>query len=537
MPRVPALLLLVLVAAVPRPRPVAADTPKAPDTNVVIRGATVFDGSGEPGMKADVHIAGAKIAAVGKVGKVAGATELDGTGLYVCPGFIDLHTHCDTGSPALTDPAGRPNQNYVTQGVTTVVTGNCGSGPVDAARFFAALENGGVGTNVVHQAPHNSIREKVMGNQNRAPTADELKRMEALVEKALDDGAVGLATGLIYNPGTYARTEEIIALARVVGRRGGMYASHIRNEGSGLLDALEEVIRIGLDGGCRVHVSHIKASGTTAWGKSAAAVALIDGARRKGLHITADQYPYIASSTSLRATLVPTRYREGSQKDFLARLDDPAVGPQIKKDVAAALGGRDGGARIQIARYAPKPAWQGKKIDAIAAAEGKEPIDVVLEIERGGGAQVVNFGMSEEDVRVYMRQPWVATASDGSTHRPGNTVPHPRSYGTFPRKIGRYAIEEKLVPVELAVRSATGLPADILKLTDRGYLKPGQWADVVVFDPATFRDAATFDRPHQYATGVKWVFVNGRPVIADGRFDATALAGRVLRFGGKSNAP
>lgn len=532
MPRNCVFVAVALLAAVPGPVP--GRQQKAADTNVVLRGATVFDGTGSPGVKADVHLKGDRVAAVGTLGKIDGATVVEAAGLFVCPGFIDLHTHCDTGSPALTDAAGRPNQNYVTQGVTTVVTGNCGSGPVDAAAFFAKLEAGGVGTNVVHQAPHNSIRDKVMGNENRAPTADELKRMEDLVEKALSDGAVGLATGLIYNPGTYARTEEIVALARVVGRHGGLYASHIRNEGGGLLEAIEEAMRIGREGGCRVHISHIKASGRAVWGKSAAAVALIDDARRKGLAVTADQYPYVASSTSLRATLVPTRYREGNNQDFVKRLDDPTVGPQIKKDIAAALDGRAGGARIQIARYTPKPAWQGKKIDAIADAEGKEPIDIVMEIERNGGAQVVNFGMSEEDVRVYMRQPWVATASDGSTHRPGPTVPHPRSYGTFPRKIGRYAIEEKLVPVELAVRSASGLPADILKLKDRGYLKAGYAADVVVFDPATYRDAATFDQPHQYATGVKWVFVNGRPIVADGRFDPAVLAGRVIRFNRKA---
>ncbi|QDU21073.1 N-acyl-D-amino-acid deacylase family protein [Urbifossiella limnaea] len=530
--RVAPVVIVAVVAVMPGPRQVAVGQ-QAQDTNVILRGGTIYDGSGTPGVKADVHIKGDRVAAVGAVGKIDGATVIDAAGLFVCPGFIDLHTHCDTGSPALTDAAGRPNQNYVTQGVTTVVTGNCGSGPVDTAAYFAKLEAGGVGTNVVHQAPHNSVRDKVMGNQNRAPTADELKQMEELVEKALTDGAVGLATGLIYNPGTYARTEEIVALARVVGRHGGLYASHIRNEGGGLLEAIEEAMRIGREGGCRVHVSHIKASGPAVWGKSAAAVALIEGARRKGLAVTADQYPYIASSTSLRATVVPTRYREGTQRDFVKRLDDPVVGPQMTKDIAAALDGRAGGARIQIARYTPKPTWQGKKLDAVADAEGKEPIDIVLEIERNGGAQVVNFGMSEEDVRVYMRQPWVATASDGSTHRPGNTVPHPRSYGTFPRKIGRYAIEEKLLPVELAVRSATGLPADILKLTDRGYLKAGSFADVVVLDPATYRDTATFDRPHQYATGVKWVFVNGRPVVADGRFDPVVLSGRVLRFNRK----
>jgi N-acyl-D-amino-acid deacylase len=213
----------------------------------------------------------------------------------------------------------------------------------------------------------------------------------------------------------------------------------------------------------------------------------------------------------------------------VARLDDPTTGPQIKEAVAKALDGRDGGDRIQIARYAKNPKWQGKKIGEIARAEGKEPVDVVIEIERTGGAQVVNFGMTEEDVRVYMKRPWVATASDGGVQAPGDTVPHPRSYGTFPRKIGRYAIEDGIVSVEQAVRSSSGLPADVLGLTDRGYLKPGQYADVVVFDPKTYRDTATFAKPHQYAAGVKWVFVNGTAVVADGAHRPDALPGRVLR--------
>jgi N-acyl-D-aspartate/D-glutamate deacylase len=256
-------------------------------------------------------------------------------------------------------------------------------------------------------------------------------------------------------------------------------------------------------------------------------VALVGAARKKGQKVTADQYPYIASSTSLRATLVPARYREGTEKEFVARLDDPETGPKIRADVDQALGA-DRGKRIQIARYAPNPRWQGKNIAAIAEAEGKEPVAGVLEIERHGSAQVVNFGMNEEDVRVYMKQPWVATASDGGVQQPGDTVPHPRSYGTFPRKIGLYALEEKIVTVEAAIRSCTGLPADILKLQDRGYLKVGSFADVIVFDPKTFRDTATYDKPHQYATGVKWVFVNGRMAIADGDYKGE-LGGRVLR--------
>jgi N-acyl-D-amino-acid deacylase len=523
-----ALGLLALAVCFPAP---AAD-PKAPDTEFVIRGATVHDGTGKPGYKGDVHIKGDRIVAVGKVGGADGAKVIDGTGLVVCPGFIDLHTHCDSG---LTGERGRANKNYTTQGCTTVVTGNCGSGPVDAAAWFQKLEANGVGMNVIHLAPHNSIRSRVMGNENRAPTADEQKKMEALVEQAMKDGTFGLSTGLIYNPGTYAETAEIIGLAKAAARHGGLYASHIRNEAGGLLTAIEEALRIGREAGCPVHISHIKASGREAWGTSARAVGLIEAAQKQGQKVTADQYPYIASSTSLRATLVPARYREGSQKDFVARLDDPQTGPRMKADIAKALDGRDGGQRIQIARYAPNPKWQGKKIAEIAEAEGKEPIDIVLEIERNGGAQVVNFAMTEEDVRVYMQRPWVATASDGGVQTPGATVPHPRSYGTFPRKIGRYAIEDGIITIEQAVRSSSGLPADVLGLTDRGYLKPGQFADVVVFDPKTYRDTATFDRPHQYAAGVKWVFVNGTPVVADGEHAPQALPGRVLRHRGTSN--
>lgn len=502
--------------------------PKVPDTNLVFRNATIYDGSAAKPTKGDVHIKADKIVAVGKVGKVEGAQEIDAEGLVVCPGFIDLHTHCD---PGLTGKAGKFNKNYVTQGCTLAVTGNCGSGPVDAGAFFKALEAGGIGTNVIHLATHNSIRNEVMKNANRPPTADELKKMEQLVDKAMKDGTWGLSTGLIYNPGTYAKTDEIVALAKVAAKYGGLYASHIRNEGGGLLDAIQEAITIGSESGCRVHISHIKASGKSAWGKSTDAIALIEAARKKGAEVTADQYPYIASSTSLRATVVPTKYREGTEKEFVARLDDPQTGPKIRADIEKDLG-KDGAKRIQIARYAKNPKWQGLNIAAIAEAEKKEPVEIVLEIERNGGAQIVNFGMNEDDVRIYMKQPWVATASDGGVQTPGATVPHPRSYGTFPRKIGLYAIEEKLIPVEAAIRSATGLPADILKLTDRGYLKPGYFADVVVFDPKTFRDTATYDKPHQYAAGVRWVLVNGHAAVKNGEH-AEALGGRVLRHPGK----
>ncbi|HJZ90750.1 MAG TPA: D-aminoacylase [Gemmataceae bacterium] len=496
------LFLLLSLAADPVP------------ANVVIKNATIHDGSGKAGYVGDVAIAGDKILAIGKVQAAGARRVIDGTGLVVAPGFIDLHTHCDSG---VVDAATRFNKCYLTQGVTTVVTGNCGAGPWDVKDFYAKLDNDGVGTNVAHLVPHNSVRTKVMGNANREPTEGELHQMEKLVEAGMKDGAWGMATGLIYTPGTYAKTDELVALAKVVAKYHGIYASHIRHEDVRLLEGIGEALTIGRDAKLPVHVSHIKASGKKAWGLSADAIALIKKAKADGQDVTADQYPYVASSTSLAATVVPTRFRDGTAKEYQARLDDPEKGAQIRKAVEAALSGRDGGKSIVIARYRPNTKWQGKSLAAIAEAEKKEAADIVMEIEKSGGASIVNFGMSEEDVQLYMKQPWVATASDGSVQVPGDSVPHPRSYGTFPRKIGRYAIQDEVIPLEQAIRSSSGLPADILRLTDRGYLKPGLVADVVVFDPKAFRDVATFDKPHQYATGVKYLFVNGQVVIDDGK--------------------
>jgi N-acyl-D-aspartate/D-glutamate deacylase len=505
----------------------AADVPVEAD--VVLRGGTVYDGTGRPGQAGDVALKGDRIVAVGRFAVAGTPRVIDARGLLVAPGFIDLHTHSDI---PLTQSATRANLNYLAQGVTTVVTGNCGSGPTDVARYFQQLESGGLGNNVIHQVPHNSVRQRVMGNANRPPTDDEQKKMAALVEQGMKDGAWGLSTGLIYNPGTYAKTDEIIALARVAARHGGFYASHIRDEGTGVLAAIEEALTIGREAGLPVHISHLKASGQRAWGKAADEVALIERARSAGQVVTADQYPYMASSTSLRATVIPARVREGTEKDFQARLDDPEQGALLRKAIETALDGREEGRSLRIARYAPKPAWQGKDIGSIAAAEKKTPLEIVLEVERNGGAQIVNFGMSEEDVRLIMKQAFVATASDGSAQVPSETVPHPRSYGTFPQKIGHFALEEKLITVEHALRSASGLPADILRLPQRGYLRPGYHADVVVLDPKTYRDRGTFDRPHVYATGVVCLFVNGQVVFDQGKFTGT-LAGRVLRHGAR----
>lgn len=499
--------------------------PQEVDADIILRGATIYDGTDKPGQVGDLAIKGAKIVAVGAFTVKGKPRVLDGAGLFVAPGFIDLHTHSDT---AMTRAATRANLNYLTQGVTTIVTGNCGSGPTDVAAYFKAMEKDGIGSNVIHQVPHNAVRQSVMGNVNRVPTAEEFKKLEALVDRCMKDGAWGLSTGLIYNPGTYARTDELIALAKVAARHGGFYASHIRDEGTGLLAAIEEALTIGREAKLPVHISHMKASGRRSWGKAGDAIALVAQARAKGQDVTADQYPYHASSTSLTATVVPAAFREGNRKELVARLDDAEQGPRLRKAIQASLDGHLGGKSLRIAQYGPKPTWQGKDVAEIAALEKKTPLDVVLEIERGGGAQIVNFGMSEEDVRLIMKQPFVATASDGGARVPSSSVPHPRSYGTFPRKIGRYALEEKLISVEHAIRSASGLPADILRLPERGYLRVGYFADIVVFDPKTFRDVATFEKPHQYTPGVRYLFVNGKPVLDEGKFTGT-LAGQVLR--------
>ncbi|MBM4068943.1 MAG: D-aminoacylase [Planctomycetes bacterium] len=495
------------------------------EADVVIRGATLYDGTGKPGQVGDVAIKGERIVAVGKF-EVAGKPRvLDATGLILTPGFIDLHTHSDF---PLMDRATAANLNYLAQGVTTVVTGNCGFGPVDVPDYFARMEKLGQGCNVIHQVPHNAVRNKVMGNANRAPTADELQQMKDLVDDGMKAGAWGLATGLIYNPGAYAKTDELIALAKVAARHGGLYASHIRDESLEVMNALAEILAIAHKAGLRVHISHIKVSGRRAWGRAPDMIALIRRERKKGTPVTADQYPYMASSTSLAAMVIPPRYREGSAKELLARLDDAEVGPRIMKDIELLIDGRQGGKSLRIASYPPRRDWQGKDLDAIAAMEKKPLLDLVVEIQKNGGASVVSFGMKEEEVRLFMKEDWVATASDGASMLPAETVPHPRSYGCFPRKVGRYAIEDNILSLEKALRSCNGLPADILNLPKRGYLMPGYFADLVVFDPKTFRDRATFDQPHQYATGVVYLVVNGKLTINAGRFTGTR-AGKVLR--------
>jgi len=424
-------------------------------------------------------------------------------------------------------PGTRANLNYLLQGCTTVVTGNCGSGPVDEGEYYSKINRAGAGTNVIHLLPHGALRKQVVGTDRRPATPAELKEMRELAEKAMTDGAWGMSTGLIYVPGTYADTNELVALAEVVASHKGIYASHIRNENVRLLAAVDEAMEIGRRAGLPVHVSHFKSSGRGSWGLVRRAADRIAAARKAGQVVTADQYPYIASSTSLDATVIPTWARAGGRKELIRRLDDKEIGIKLRTAIAENLSRKDNGQVIKIARFRHRPDWVGRSVAEIAEAEEMTTVEVAVEVARHGGASVVNFSMSEEDVRHIMQVPWVATASDGRAYLPGADRPHPRSYGTFARKLGHYAIREKVLGLAAAVRSMTGLPAEILGLEDRGVLRVGSVADVAVFDPKTIRDAATFEDPHQYSVGFRYVFVNGRPAVFRGK-STGALAGRAL---------
>jgi N-acyl-D-aspartate/D-glutamate deacylase len=417
----------------------------------------------------------------------------------------------------------------LTQGCTTVVTGNCGSGPIDVAEYYDAIDQRGVGPNVMHLLPQGGLRKQVIGSERRKATAQELEQMCQLTDKAMREGAWGMSTGLIYVPSSYADTDELVSIAEVVGRHGGIYASHIRNEGMQLLDSVEEALEIGRRARLPVHISHFKSSGKDSWGLVRTAVEIIKQKRSDGQIVTADQYPYTASSTSLSATCIPSWARSGGRKEMIRRIEKgDEQSQQIKDAILKKLEITDNGHRIQIGSYAKQPEWAGRRLDDIASELGIDPFELVMQIERNGGASVVNHSIDEMDVRFVMQQPWVATASDGSAKVPSDSAPHPRNYGTFPRRIGFYADRENVISIEQAIYSSTGLPAEILGLEDRGLLVAGSIADIAVFDPASFIDRSTFIDPHQYGEGLVHLFVNGRPAILRSRATGT-LSGRAIR--------
>lgn len=496
------------------------------DVDILLVGGELYAGDNTPPTVGQIAIKGDQIVAVGQfeVGDVK--KRIDCSGLVICPGFIDLHNHSD--DEVVVKPT-RSSMNYLMQGCTTMVTGNCGSGPIQVAEYYDEIDLHGAGPNIIHLLPQGSLRREVMKSERREASEAELARMEELARQAMVDGAWGMSTGLIYVPSSYANTDELVAIAKVVTEHDGIYASHIRNEGTGLLDAVKEALEIGRRAELPVHISHFKSSGKDSWGLVRTAIEIIKERRAQGQVVTADQYPYTASSTSLRATVIPAWARAGGSKQMLERMQ---TGHPESKSIIEAIRRKldvtDNGHRIQIASFSKHPEWAGRRLDEIAKELNISTLELVHQIERQGGASIVNHSINEQDVRYVMQQPWVATASDGSAKIPNHTVPHPRNYGTFARKIGYYSIREQAIPLELAIYSATGLPAEILGLTDRGLLKAGQHADIVVFDKDEFLDRATFEDPHQYCQGLVHLFVNGDQVVSRGH-PTGVLAGRPLR--------
>jgi N-acyl-D-aspartate/D-glutamate deacylase len=493
------------------------------EVDFLLKGGTIVDGSGGAPYEGSVVVRDGMIVAVGPdVDAAAASQTIDCSGLVICPGFIDLHNHSDN---TILTPETRDARCYLTQGCTTLVTGNCGGGQRDTGKFYDELEATGIGINIAHLVPHGAIRDQVMGKIRRTPTEKELQQMKELVAAGMRDGAWGMSTGLLYVPSAFADTDELVALAQTVAEHGGIYASHIRNEDDELLDAVEEVIEIARRGGLPCHISHIKASDPGNWGKLRVVARMVEQARSSGLKLTADQYPYNASSTSMMALLLPENEREGGEAATAERLKNPNEAARLRPLVAKEI---ETSGPMMIASFRAKPQWLGMTLHEVAKLENCEPVDVAFELFRDPRAQGVHFGMGEEDVRFAMTLPWVATASDGSSKIDDGTRPHPRSYGTFPRKIGRYAIRENVLSMTAAVRSASGLPADILGMTDRGYVRENLVADLVVFDPKQLEDRATYEKPFETSVGIRWVLVNGKVAIADGE-PQDVLAGRPLR--------
>ncbi len=492
-----------------------------PRLDLLVLGGQVLDGTGADPRRADVGIAGDRIVFVGDAraeGLAAGRT-IDATGLYVAPGFIDPHTHA-TADLASDDAGPRANLNYLAQGVTTVLIGNDGDGRPDVKALLDGAERKGVGVNVAAFVGFGAVRRQVVGEAAREPTADELERMKALVAKGMCEGAVGFSTGLYYAPQSFSKTPEVIALAREAAVRGGIYDSHLRDEGSdniGLIAAVEEALTIGREAGMPVHIAHIKALGVDVHGQAPTIIALIEAERARGREVTADQYPWAASGTRVSNALMPRWAMDGGKDALKARLADPALRERLLPEIADNLRRRGGPGSLLLT----SGSHTGKRLAEIAAAWGVDPVEAAVRVVREGDAAVASFNMADADIAAFAVRPWVMTGSDGSAG-------HPRKYGTFPLAWTRFVTGGRLMTPAQFVRRSSGFTADSLRIADRGYLRPGQYADVIAFDPNTFSAQADYEHPTRLSTGVRWAFVNGRPAIEDGRPTFT-LAGKGLR--------
>ncbi len=498
----------------------------AADYDLILRNGRVVDGCGNPARLADVAAKDGRIVAVGPVSGSA-TTEVDVRGLIVAPGFIDVHTHAEDIDDL---PRG---ENFVRMGVTTLVLGNCGGSVRNVGDFFRRLEATNISPNVTTLIGHGTVRERAMGGEfDRPPTTEELERMKQSVEQAMKDGAVGLSTGLIYLPGTFAKTDEIVELAKVAAKYNGVYASHMRNESSEIFAALDELFRISREGGLRAHVSHIKLSGKANWEQTDKVIAAIERARADGLDITQDQYGYTASSTSI-STLIPKKYREGGK--FGQYFSNETAKAEMVEEMRSRKerGGNADYSYAVVASCKHDRSLNGLNIaQAAKKLRGSDALDdqieTILQIQKNGGASGVFHSMGEEDVQNFMKHPNTMFASDSGVRRFNEGVPHPRGYGNNARILARYVRELKVLRLEDAVRRMTLLPATTFGLRNRGIIREGSWADIVVFDPSLVRDNATFEAPHQYATGFTHVFVNGVEVVKNDKHTG-AKPGRALR--------
>ena len=530
--------------------------------DLIIRNGRVLDGTGNPWFPADIGVRGGRIVTVGSLAGATATRVIDASGRYVAPGFIDIHSHADDGSSPRggfrdADPRIRSAPNLVSQGITTVVVNHDGRSPLPISEQRTLLEKNGIGTNAMLLVGHGTVRSRVMGQDvRRQATPDEIARMRALVREGLQHGAVGLSAGLEYAPGRWSTTAEVVELARELPAVEGVYISHERSEGSDplwyvpsqdgpgpvtLLDAVRETIEIGEKSGARVVASHLKAKGANYWGSSAAAISLIHRARERGVDVWADQYPYPTSGTDGSTVLIPawaTRSDSGAPAGGRAgalrrTLADSARARLLRSDIAHEIARRGGAPNVIVYDYTDRSLY-GKSLADIAALWKLDPVETALRIQleglpnRNGGARMRGFSMHEMDMELIAKQPWVATSTDGGIALPEEgPSTHARFYGSFTRKIRHYALDRGAISLEHAIRSSTSLPAQIMRLKDRGQVREGFAADLVVFDLATIRDKATFFEPHQHSEGIDYVFVNGVAVV-----DATkltgAMPGRVL---------
>lgn len=486
--------------------------------DILIRNGKINDGTGNNWHYGDIAVKDGRIIKMGRGLAVDAARAIDATGLIVAPGFIDVHTHIE-GDEEKVPTA----ESFIYDGVTTVVTGNCGASYVDIAAYFKKLDSIHLSINVASLIGHNDVRKAVMGRANRDATPEDMGKMELLVEKAMKAGAVGLSTGLIYIPGTYSKTPEIIDLAKVAARYHGVYASHIRNEGDKVTEAINEALSIGREVNMPVEISHFKVSGQQNWGRSKETLDIIETARKEGIDVTIDQYPYTASSTSI-STLLPDEILADGQDSIVSRLQRP----EIKKYVIAYMLQRLKKRKLKhfsyavVASYKPDSTYNGKSIEQINLMKGrkhrmKAEAETVIDIMMNGGAGAVFHGMSEEDVKRIMRYPFNMFACDASIRVWNEGMPHPRGYGTNARVLGKYVREEKVISLEEAIRRMTSLPAQKFQLHNRGLLMQGMFADIVIFDEHAVKDMATFEKPHAYSVGFRYVIVNGKITVDEGR--------------------